>query len=105
MSDKEQSAELEQPVLPSFSPAVVVLLSCVIFFLGPVIGKTLALALAGVLVTSILWQSLSIQQYQKMKQFYPQMQRSFWIVNKLVYHLIIPIVILGLVYLFFKLIA
>ncbi len=102
MSEENHDQNQEHISLPSFSSAGVVVLCIIIFFLGPIIGKTGSLILFGALCCVIFWQAFSPGQYEKMKQTYPDMERSFWILNNLVYHLLIPVVLLVIGYGFLR---
>lgn len=99
INDPEKTEPISRP---SFSPAFIIILGVVIFFLGPLVGKVWALFLASGLLAFVLWQAFSSGQYKEMQKTYPAMTRSFWIVNSLVYHLVIPGAIFAAVYLFFR---
>lgn len=102
MSDDKKNDDAVPVSLPSFSFVGSILLGVVLFFLGPVITKTGVLVLLLFLVAFVLWQAFSPGQYDKMTESYPEMARSFWIINNLIYHLVIPGGICAVVYLWFR---
>ncbi len=100
---EENDQENPEPIsLPSFSSVGIILIGVAISFLGPVITKIGALALVVLLAGFLLWRALSTGQYEKTKETYPGMKRSFWILNNLLYHLLIPALFFGAVYLYFR---
>jgi hypothetical protein len=85
--------EYKEKSLPSFSFVPIFLLAIAIFFLGPFIGKYVTYGLIGLLVGGVLFEAFSPSQFNKMTQTYPEMDRSYWILNSLLFHLLLPVLI------------
>ncbi len=81
--------------LPSFSFVPVTLIVIVVFLLGPVISKQGVYGILTLLVTVIFYEAFSQSQFKQMRKTYPEIPRRFWIINILVYHLLVPIVFLS----------
>lgn len=82
--------------LPSFSFIPVALIVAVIFLLGPIISKQVVYGLLTLLLIAIFYEAFSQSQFEKMRITYPEMSRRLWIINTLVYHLLIPIIFLSI---------
>jgi len=82
--------------LPSFSFVPVVLIVIVVFLLGPVISKQVVYGLLTLLIIAIFYEAFSQSQFEQMRKTYPEMSRRFWIINILIYHLLVPTVFLSI---------
>jgi len=78
---------------PSWPYPVFLFLYVVIFLVTPAVGSTVGLALFCALMALCVWNAASRRQYEQSRKKYPDLSRSDYVMNNLVFPVIIPLVL------------
>jgi len=85
---------------PSWPYPTILFLYVVIFFLTPVLGMSTGLILFFGLMGFCVWGAVSRNQYEKLLKSYPDLPRSDYVLNNLIFPVILPLIVLALLMLF-----
>ena len=96
---EEQRAD-EAGRRPSWPYPSILFLYIVIFLIAPVAGGTIGLILFFGLMGACVWNAVSQSQYEKLKENYPDLPRSDYLFNSLIFPVIVPLIIFVLLMLF-----
>jgi len=92
MNNKEEPTH-EVGKRPSWPYPSILFLYLVIFLLTPHIGEIAGLILFFSLMSASLWGALSPGQYQKIIQRYPTLPRRDYVINMLLFPVLVPLLI------------
>jgi len=82
---------------PSWPYPIILFLYVVIFLATPVLGSTIALSLFFLLIGICVWNAASKSHFEKLKDNYPALPRSDYVFNMLIFPVIFPLIIFGIV--------
>lgn len=85
---------------PSWPYPIMIILYVAIFLSPPILGEMVSLALFLVLVSFCVWAAVSKRNYEKLKINYPELTRSDYMLNMLIFPVILPLIIFILVLVF-----
>ncbi len=94
-NDPEKPVEnaVQEERRPSWPYPTFLFLYAVIFVLTPMIGETIGAILFFGLVLFCLWGAVSRKQYELLKKRYPNLSRSDYVLNNLLFPVIVPMII------------
>ena len=87
----KDDGELERR--PSWPYPTILFLYLVILIITPVAGSTIGLLLFCGLLGFCLWGALSRKQYEQLKKRYPSLSRNEYVLNNLLFPVVLPLFI------------
>jgi hypothetical protein len=96
VSEDELVHDTETDRRPSWPYPTILFLYVLVFLITPTIGTTIGLVLFFGLMGVCLWGAVSRSQYEKMQKRYPSLLRSAYVMNMIVFPVVVPLVILVL---------
>ena len=84
---------VEEPQYPSHPYPTIIVLYLLFFLIAPFTGIYISLALFFGLMGLCFWNAISLKSYKKIREHYPHIDRSYWIINGLLFPVIIPLLI------------
>lgn len=101
MDSQQSDPEVEQEERrPSWPYPTFLFLYVIIFFIAPFAGDVVGLFLFFGLVAFCLWGAVSKKQYEQLKKSYPGLTREDYMVNNLLFPVVVPLIVFALLMLF-----
>ena len=101
-SEDQLAHDAETDRRPSWSYPTVLVFYVVVFLITPTIGTTIGLVLFFGLMGFCLWGAVSRSQYEGLQKKYPSLLRSEYVMNMIVFPVVVPLTIFALLLVFGK---
>lgn len=103
MVDNQQKDKLVENVnsdRPSWPYPIVFVLCVVIFLITPYTGASIGIVLFIALMAWFIWAAASKTKYEKIKGTYPSLSRQDYILNMLIFPVMVPVIIFLIIFYF-----
>lgn len=91
--EEKLAPDAEPEKRPSWPYPTFLFLYVVIFLITPVVGPTVGSLLFFGLLVFCLWGAVSRNQYKQLKKRYPSLSRPEYVLNNLIFPVIVPFII------------